>query len=172
MKKLTRIADHLKQSEAFYFTSAARVPEGRWLEAPAKGGWSAGEISAHVAMIEERILSRIAKTLEKPPVFVPLWKQFHLPVWLAASRGRRVQSPIPLDPAMVVEKRASLARVSTARIATLAFMECCVVRDLGKYRLPHPFMGSFTIYDWLFFIGFHQERHAKQILQFVETFHS
>lgn len=132
MEKLAKIFDHLRKSESFYLSAAAMVRDERWLEAPARGAWSAGEISAHVVMIEERILGRTAKTLEKPPISQPFWKRFHLPVSLGASRRRRVLSPVPLDPAMVIEKHASLARVSAARIATLAFMESIEGKKLGR----------------------------------------
>lgn len=170
MENLSKIYTHLEKSESFYLSAAVKVPRDRWLEAPAGGGWSAGEISAHVAAIEERILSRTAKILEKPPVSLPIWKRFHLPVSLGASRRRRVVSTIPLDPSTVVEREASLARVSATRVATLEFLKSLAGRNLRGYRFPHPFLGSFSIQDWFFFIGYHQIRHAKQIIEQVETF--
>lgn len=73
---------------------------------------------------------------------------------------------------MVMEKTASLARVSAARIETLAFMEACAGKNLSAYRFPHPFMGGFTVYNWFSFIGYHQIRHAKQIRELAVTFQS
>ncbi|MGH9708638.1 MAG: DinB family protein [Candidatus Acidiferrales bacterium] len=170
MENLSKIYTHLEKSEAFYLSAVAKVPDDRWFAPPARGGWSAGEISAHVVMIEERILSRTAKICENPPVSLPFWKRFHLPVSLGTSRRRRVVSTVPLDPSMVAAKEASVARVSAARVATFAFLKSLAGRDLRGYRFAHPFLGSFGIQDWFYFIGYHQIRHAKQILEQVETF--
>ncbi|MGH9700621.1 MAG: DinB family protein, partial [Candidatus Acidiferrales bacterium] len=114
MENLSKIYTHLEKSEAFYLSAVAKVPDDRWFAPPARGGWSAGEISAHVVMIEERILSRTAKICENPPVSLPFWKRFHLPVSLGASRRRRVVSTVPLDPSTVAEKEASVARICAA----------------------------------------------------------
>lgn len=170
MENPSKIFSHLEKTESFYFAAAAKVPGDRWLAGPGGGGWSAGEISAHVASIEESIVSRTAKILEKPPILLPFWKRFHLPVSLGASRRRRVVSTLHLDPAMVVERETSLARISAARAATLAFLNSLAGKNLRGYRFPHPFLGSFDIHDWFYFIGYHQVRHAKQILEQVETF--
>ena len=34
---------------------------------------------------------------------------------------------------------------------------------LGAVSAPHPALGSFSVYDWIAFVGAHAARHADQI---------
>jgi hypothetical protein len=53
----------------------------------------------------------------------------------------------------------------------LAFIEPTRGQDLSAYRLPHSFLGSLNVYDWIRTIAYHELRHAQQIREVVETIH-
>jgi DinB superfamily len=171
MKNLAPILEHLNRSRAHFLKTAREIPDKRWRDSPADGGWSAGEVIAHVVMVEAAIIARSKKVLQVSPQPVPLLKKIHLPLSLTTFRGRKVKSPIPLDPNLVSEKPAALDRLSATRKATLQFIESTQGRDLSAYRFPHPFLGSLNIYDWFRAIGYHERRHEKQIREIVENFH-
>jgi hypothetical protein len=142
-----------------------------WRESPGPDRWSAAEVIAHVSMVEERTIFGMKGLLRAAPQPAPLSKRFHLPLAIAVWRGRKVRTPIPLDPQRVRDKQDSLAGLIEAREATLAFIESTRGSDVSIYRFEHPFLGSLNMYDWFRTIGYHELRHAKQIRELVETFH-
>ncbi|HKV04536.1 MAG TPA: DinB family protein [Candidatus Acidoferrales bacterium] len=172
MRNLAPVLAHLEKTRAELLSAAGSVSGDRWNQAPGRGGWSAAEIAAHLAIVERAIIARAEELVKREPEPTPLLKRFHRPVRLAQWRIFRRKTPIPLDPQLVSERPAALEHLAATRKATLEFIGANRLRDLSAYRYPHPFLGSFNVYDWLFFIGYHELRHAKQIRETVETFHA
>ena len=123
-------------------------------------------------MVEERTIFGMKRLLRAAPQPVPLRKRLHLPLAIATWRGRKVRTPIPLDPALVRDKQESFAGLIAAREATVAFIESTRGTDVSLHRFEHPFLGSLNMYEWFRMIGYHELRHAKQIRELVETFHT
>jgi DinB superfamily len=171
VKNLDPILAHLERSHARYNAAAQIVPAERWRETPAGGGWSAGEVTAHLMMAEETMAGGMKLLLQKPPVPTPFLKRFHIPLLVSTWRVKKVKSPIPLDANLVSEKTIALEKLSATRSATMKIIESTRGRDYAAYRYPHPFLGSLNIYEWFRMIGYHELRHAKQIREIVETFH-
>lgn len=171
MKNLDPILGLLQTSRQKFVVSANEVPAEVWSKSPGAGRWSAAEVVAHVGMVEQAIISGAKKVLQAPPKPVPLLKRLHMPVALAAWRGAKRKSPIPLDSSLVINRAEALSRLDVARRGTLGFIESTRDQDLRVYRFPHPFMGSLNLYDWFRLIAYHDLRHAQQIREVVETFH-
>jgi DinB superfamily len=122
-------------------------------------------------MVEETRIFGMKRLLRSATNPVPLRKRFHLPLAIATWRGRRVRTPIPLDPNRVRDKQESLAGLVATREATLAFIESTRGADVSLYHYQHTFLGSLNMYDWFRTIGYHELRHPKQLRELVETFH-
>ncbi len=161
----------LQTSRHRFVTAAKEVPIDMWRASPGEGRWSSAEVVAHVTMVERAITAGARKVLQAPRKAVPLLKRLHLPVALAAWRGAKRRTPIPLDAAFVADRPEALSLLTTAREETLSFIASTQSEDLRAYRFPHPFMGSLNIYDWFRLIAYHELRHAQQIREVVETFH-
>jgi hypothetical protein len=86
---------------------------------------------------------------------------------VAKSRLIRLETPIPLDPGILHEKEEMLAELRQVRERTLAFIEESMERDLSKYRMPHPFLGTLNTYEWFQLIASHEIRHTKQMREIV-----
>ncbi len=170
MHELTPILEHLSKARAALLATAESVPPDRWRQAPRAGAWSAGEVIAHLMMVEKRIVEGAEKIVIGPPTVQPLWKRIHLPVRLGEWRGFRVKSPIPLDASLVGDKEATLEKLHFLRQETLRFLEENRSRDLHLYRFRHPFFGSLNVYDWFHSIACHESRHTKQLQEIVESF--
>lgn len=170
MRSLDPILDRLNRIHSQYLATAEAIPGDRWRESPGGKGWSAGEVTAHVMMAETAILAGIKKMLQKPPQNVPLFKRIHVPLPLSAWRGKKVESPIPLDPNLVSERPAALEQLTSTRGATIAFIESTRGKNLSAYRFSHPFLGSLNAYEWFRSIGYHELRHTKQLREIVEIF--
>ena len=85
------------------------------------------------------------------------------------SRLIRRKTPIPLDPGIVREKEEMLVELRQVRERTLAFIEKTLERDLSKYRMPHPFLGTLNTYEWFQMIASHEIRHTKQMREIART---
>jgi hypothetical protein len=170
MPDLRPILTQLDTARRGLLLAADSVPNARWKASPRLGAWSAGEVVAHLTMVEGTIISKADQLVRQPPNIVPIWRRAHLPVLFAEWRGVRRRTPIPLDPSLVTEKETMLARLRGVREKTLAFIEGTRDRDLSTYRWPHPFFGSLNLYDWFRTIAHHEVRHTKQIQEIIAAF--
>jgi len=169
LRSIATIIENLARAQSELLRAADAVPADQWKTRPAEGRWSAGEMIGHLITIEGAIISRTDKVLGKPPKEVPFFKRFHVPMAVVESRLIRRKTLIPLDPGIVHEKEEMLAELRQVRERTLAFVEETMERDLSKYRMPHPFLGSLNAYEWFQMIASHEIRHTKQMREIAGT---
>ncbi|HYL82696.1 MAG TPA: DinB family protein [Candidatus Angelobacter sp.] len=163
MPLLQAITENLLRAQREFLSAADAVPPDQWKLSPGKGKWSAGEVAAHLIMVERFVIQKTDESLQKPPKSRPFFKRWHLPMALVEARVIRRETPIPLDPALVSQKEEMLAQLREVRGRTLSFMEETRGRDLSKYHRRHPFLGMLNTYEWFQMIAAHQIRHTKQI---------
>ena len=144
-------------------TAADAVPSEQWKTNPGEGRWSAGEVVGHLIMVERAIIRGADNLLQKPPKSRPFFKRFHIPMMVVETRMIRRKTPIPLDGQMIRDKEEMLAELRGVRQRTLAFIDETRDRDLSKYHMPHPFLGTLNAYEWLQLIASHEIRHTKQM---------
>ncbi|MGH9704771.1 MAG: DinB family protein [Candidatus Acidiferrales bacterium] len=70
---------------------------------------------------------------------------------------------VPVSKDLIREKPQMLEVLASSRRETIAFLEENREHDLRYYRFPHPFLGSFHLYDWFRFLSYHELRHTKQM---------
>jgi hypothetical protein len=143
--------------------AADAVPVGQWTASPGKGRWSAGELVCHLITVERTVISGADKLLQKTPKKLPFYKRFHIPMALVESRVIRRKSPLPVDPWMIRGKEEMLAELREVRERTLAFLGETMERNLSKYHMTHPFLGTLNAYEWFQMIASHELRHTKQM---------
>jgi hypothetical protein len=157
------LLDKLRRTREKFEAAARCVPAPHWRTPPREGSWSAAEVVAHVTMVETLMTGAAAKITRKPPVQVPISKRFHIPVALVAWRGVRVETPIPLDTLLLDDREVMLARLAEQRQRTVAVLEAGREKNLRRYRVQHPFLGSLHYYSWFRTLAAHDERHTKQL---------
>jgi uncharacterized damage-inducible protein DinB len=160
---LQTIAENLARAQREFLSAADHVPPDQWKRNPSEGRWSAGEVVAHLIMVERAILTGTDRLLQKPPKPWPFHKRLHLPMAIVEARLIPRKTPIPLDPSLVCQKEEMLAQLREVRGRTLAFMEETRGRDLTSYHMPHPFLGTINAYEWFQLIASHEVRHTKQM---------
>jgi uncharacterized damage-inducible protein DinB len=169
VRSLATIVENLARAQSDLLRAADTVPADQWKMRPADGRWSAGELIGHLSAIERAILSRADRLLQKPPKSVPFYKRFHVPMLIVEARVIRRKAPVPLESPVVREKEEMLAELRGVRERTLAFIEETRGRDLSKYNMAHPFLGTLNAYEWLQFIASHEIRHRKQMREIAVT---
>lgn len=170
MASLQSISKNLARAEKQFLAAADAVSADQWKTCPAEGRWSAGELVCHLIQVERAIIKNAGKVLQRPPKPRPFSKRFHLPMALVESRVIPRKTPIPLDPSLVCEKDEMLAQLREVRQQARAFLEEKTQgKDLGKYHMPHPFLGTFNLYQWFQVIASHQVRHSKQLREIASA---
>ena len=163
MSSLESITENLARAEKEFLAAAEAIPAELWKTCPSQGRWSAGELVCHLIQVERPIVKNARKVLQRPPQPRPLSKRFHLPMALVESPIIPRKTPIPLDRALVGDKDEMLAQLRELRHRTKVFMEEVAGKALRKYHMPHPFLGTFDLYEWFQVIASHQVRHSKQM---------
>jgi hypothetical protein len=166
---LQAIVENLARAQSEFLSAADTVPPSQWKQNPSEGRWSAGEVVAHLIMVERVVLRGTDKLLQKPPKPRPFLKRLPLPMALVEARLIPRKSPIPLDPSLVSQKEEMLAQLREVRGRTLAFMEETRGRELSGYHMPHPFLGTLNMYEWFQLIASHEVRHTKQMKEIYAT---
>ena len=139
----------------------ARVPAGE--------SWSAAHVVEHLVRVETRVVRGARQAVEKgskvrPMPWDPLLK---LPMRTGLTglvRIRTVPGADPaLDPPAPLARPAQLERFASTRTATALFITQVHGHDLSRIWLRHPFFGAFTVPDMLAWVGWHEDRHRRQL---------
>ena len=166
MQSLTPILEKLKRSQNTFLRAAEPIPVESWIKKPGPEIWSAGEVVAHLIMVEESVVSYSNRVIQHTPKRISLWNRQHLPLWIVEARIVKRKSPIALNSALVsADKQKMLGDLQDTRNRALEFLEATQSRDLSTYRWNHAFLGSLSLYEWFEMIAAHQARHAKQLKQ-------
>jgi hypothetical protein len=163
VQHLQPILEKLAHAQTVFFRAADTIQAEKWNAKSKPEEWCAGELVAHLIMVERAIVGGADRIVQKTPKRIPYLKRFHLPLWLVEARVIRRKTPIPLDQSLVGPKEEMLAELRAVRERSLAFLEETRQRDLSGYCWPHAFLGVLNIYEWFEMIAAHQLRHTKQI---------
>lgn len=164
MDKIQPILQKLTRAQAQFLQPADAIAAAQWLEQPKAGGWSAGELAAHLCDVERGVLGYADRVIRKSPRPVPFYKRLHVPPLIVERRIVKRKAPTVIRPSTNLgDKESMLAELRGVRERTRAFLQETLHRDLSAYVWRHPFLGNLNFYNWIAFVGAHQIRHAKQM---------
>ncbi len=136
--------------------------------APA-GGWSVAEILDHLRVVESGIARLIAKRAgrareeglgqEKSTESV----LHSLDQYRAGLDAAKLESPATVRPRTDPDLEETLAGLETSRQSLRMAVTGADGLSLGEIKHDHPVLGELDLYQWLIFLGQHEERHKKQI---------
>ena len=135
----------------------------------AEGAWSVAEIVEHLSIIEGNMVRLVSKLLGKiesaatdtstsPRPMQP----FSLDDYAAQVSTVKLEAPEAIRPTGA-PLADSLARLSETRAALNDLRPRVETCDGTRAHYPHPFFGQLDLYQWLAFIGMHEQRHLGQI---------
>jgi hypothetical protein len=163
VRSLESTLGKLARAQTDFCRAADAVSPEQWNTSAGPGEWSAGELVAHLVMVELAVVGGADRITQKSPKHIPVLKRLHLPLWLVESRLIRRKTPIPLDHGLIGNKEEMLAELRAARERTLAFIDETKDRDLSVYCWQHAFLGMLNVYEWFEMIAAHEVRHTKQM---------
>jgi hypothetical protein len=133
--------------------------------------WTVAEIVEHLAILEHRLSQLAAMMVGKVESVAAAaaggagapFKPFSLEEQVEQLRTVKLEAPEQVRPRGGVPVADSLARLRESRAAFEALRERIERADLSAATYPHPTLGPLNLYQWLAFIGIHEERHLNQI---------
>jgi DinB superfamily len=129
---------------------------------PAEGGWSVAEIVHHLALVEER-----EGAIARPSQRIGFLRRL-IPTSIVASRLIRVKAPKAVNPLDAPARDAGIENLNHARAA---LKKLCVTHGHQRLRqliFKHPFLGNIDGVATVSFIGYHEQRHYKQIREVLK----
>ncbi len=133
-----------------------------FMQRPTDSEWSVAEIVQHLYLVEDRVIKDLTRAISAEPGRVSFFKKF-LPMSVVALRIRKFQAPKAVNPIRVPEKDAVLANYNGAR---QTLKDICNSHDAKRFRtlvFNHPFFGGINGAATVDFVGYHEQRHLKQI---------
>src|SRR5215813_2663271 len=137
---------------------------------PDADAWSATEIVEHLTIMEERLVRMMKVMLTKAEgaslksdrATVEI-KPFSLDELVARSRNEKYIAPEAMRPSGTVPLADLLVRLRQSRLELRSLRPRIEAIDLSVVTYQHPAFGPLNIYQWLAFIGLHEERHLRQL---------
>jgi hypothetical protein len=129
---------------------------------PAAGEWSIGEIVHHLCLVEERVTRELEAAVARPPRRPTFLRRF-VPTSIVASRLVRVKAPKAVNPSQTLAKEEALANFAGIRSNLKRLCEGNGDSRLRQIVFKHPFLGEIDGVAAVSFLGYHEQRHLKQI---------
>ena len=134
---------------------------------PSESEWSVAEILQHLYLVEERVVKDLTRAISAEPGRLSFFKRF-VPTSIVALRIRKFQAPKAVNPVDVPEKNAVLANYNGAR---QSLKDLCNSQSPGRIKtlvFNHPFLGRIDGAATIDFVGYHEQRHLKQIREVLK----
>ncbi len=164
MEKVFRRLDSIHQ---LLLAAIAPLDEEKFARRPSENEWSVAEVVHHLCLVEERMIEGLRRELSKPPQRLRLRYRFIPYSLLVGRRVRRVRAPefvVPLDPP---PKETVIENYNRLRSSLKALGAEYGRKRLSQVVMKHPFLGDFNGLKVIAFVGYHEQRHYKQIQEII-----
>jgi hypothetical protein len=134
---------------------------------PSEDEWSVAEVVQHLCLVEERVIKDLEREIAKEPQSVGFLKKL-VPTSIVSSRLLRVKAPKAVNPVAILEKDVAIENFNRARNS---LKELCAAHGHDRFRklvFKHPFLGDLDGVATISFVGYHEQRHYKQIREVLK----
>jgi hypothetical protein len=135
---------------------------------PAENEWSVGEVVHHLCLVDERVLIELAKNIDGDSPKVSFFKRF-IPMRIVSLRLSKVEAPKVVRPTQDIPERQQLMNdYDAARQRLKDFCKEQGTAKLKQTSVPHPVFGYIDGVAAVSMVGFHEQRHLKQIYEIIK----
>jgi hypothetical protein len=175
---ITEIFDSIDETRQRLNQTLSSLDEQRQSFRPSPEAWTITEIAEHLSIIEHQMTQLINMMVTKAESAGMLRAAdaepqsadiFSIDRFVEQSKQEKYIAPENVRPRGELPLAESLARLRNSR-ASLHNLRPRLERiDGSSLQYPHPAFGTLNLYQWLAFIGAHEERHLRQIKAIKET---
>lgn len=168
-QKIQEIINNIEAARSNVYAAVNDLTQTQLDFKPSPGEWSIGEILSHLQTVEKglpKLYSMLLKKAEdaglKPDSTAQSWldslDQFQLDIV-----QERMPAPERVLPQTGLSKTELLDSLKQSRQAVIDAASQIGDYDLSEVKFPHPFLGEINFYQWILFVGKHEQRHLSQI---------
>jgi hypothetical protein len=165
MKKVLAQLDavHLQLLE-----TVAPLDAEQFARRPSEAEWSVAEVIHHLCLVEQRVIQGLEKELAQPPQRLsPLYRLIPYSL-LVGRRVRRVAAPKFVEPLNPPPKETVIENYNRLRASLKALGDEHGRARLSQVIMKHPFLGKHDGVRAVAFVGYHEQRHYKQIREIIK----
>ena len=169
--RTTDLLQHLDGTRKQLADAFGAVPVARRDERPAAGQWSAGDVLSHLAMIEASVVEILQKKLRRAMAAGSLSpaggdsRRWHRLQGVLLDEELKIKAPdfvVPDGSQLAAEAWRSLQE---SRPQLRQVLMAADGKNTETVVARHVLLGVLTFEEWLGFVGYHEQRHAAQILR-------
>jgi uncharacterized damage-inducible protein DinB len=175
-RSVPEIYEHIDRTRVRLVAAVEHLSDEQQTFSPAPGRWSVAELVEHLSIVEGSVVGLLEKLLGKaeessaaaaaaPGLFAD---PVSIQEFVERSRAAKYEAPERIRPTGL-RLSDSLARMKDSRAALHALRPRVERADGRALRFPHPAWGPLDLYQWLLFVGAHEDRHLAQIEALKQT---
>ena len=168
-RRVSELVDFTNATRAALLDVAASVPANRFTDRPAPGRWSAAELLEHLARVESgcaRVIAKRAVAARESGVGAEREES----TMLGALDGRHVTdrsskltAPEIVAPAGGFSREGAFDAIAKSRTEFERAVADADGLALGEVKHTHVVLGEIDLYQWILFVGLHEQRHLAQL---------
>lgn len=167
-QKVQEIVAEIEAVRQTLYDAVADLSQAQLDFKPAPDRWSISENLSHLNKVERGL----------PKLYPILLQKLEAEGWKPETDGsmlnsldhaeldvatRKVQAPERVQPQADLSKDELIAALQQSRQAIVDAVAQAPEYDLSGVTWPHPALGDINFYQWVLFIGKHEQRHLRQI---------
>jgi hypothetical protein len=165
--RIAGLVTYLEQSRAALLASVDGRTTDELERRPEPDAWSALEILDHLRLVERSVGGLLARSVERAQQLGPDRSTDSVLHSLDALSVRTASRSFHAPPAARPRDGLTLSdTVAALRVTRAQLLKSVGALDglaLEEIRFPHPMLGELNLYQWILFVGQHEERHTRQI---------
>jgi hypothetical protein len=169
---MAELVTYLARSRESLLASVEGRTDEELARRPESDRWSPLEILEHLSVVERGLAARLASSVEQARAFGPDHSTdsvlHSLDAFSLTTATRRFQAPPRLNPRGGLTLVGAVAALRDSRARLLGAVEALDGLAIEGITFAHPALGEFNLYQWILFVGQHEERHTKQIRRALE----
>jgi hypothetical protein len=172
--RLAELRAFVDAQRSAVLSAASAVPPDRWSERPAPECWSLTELFEHLYLVENicaRVVER--RALEARAAGHPA--ETETSSMLGAldgtgltDRSRKLAAPERVAPTGGLTREQALESLARSHATLHDGFRAAEGMALCTVKAPHPRLGEIDLYQWILFIGQHEQRHVAQAAEIAE----
>lgn len=169
--RTTDLLQHLDKTRKCLHDAFAAVPHAQHDVRPAADKWSAGEVLSHLAMIEVSVGEILQKKLRRAIAAESLspaggssrrWRKL---ADILLNEELKVEAPDFVVPDGTQPAAAAWQSLQESRSKLRQILLAADGMNTETIVARHVLLGVLTFEEWYGFVGYHEQRHAAQIMR-------
>ena len=170
---VAEVFDSIEQSRLGLFERVEGLSQEQAQFRPADGVWSVADVAEHLSRFESLLLKLISSLVDKgETTATPVDANNNVaPIsieHLATLISEKSQAPENLLPTGVPLEK-TIENLRQTREELLALKPRLQARDFTPVTYTHEPLGPLNPYQWLAFIGYHEDRHLGQVSALISN---